>query len=1109
MSDARDPLVSEDTEAAPADRPIEADVATLAGPSSAPSGDDPTLSSDQAAHTDPPSASRPPTRIGRYVVLKPIGEGGMGLVFAAYDPELDRKVAIKLVRPALHEQAAKEPQLRLLREAQTLAKLAHPNIIHVYEVGALRDGVFIAMEYFEAPTLKRWQDQSEISWREILAAYRAAGRGLEAAHAAGLVHRDFKPHNVLVGADGQVRVIDFGLALETSTVALAAQLDDPPEAALERLTMTGKIMGTPPYMAPEQWAGKSVDARTDQFSFCVSLYEALYGERPFAGKTFAELGANVTRGIIQPPPRFERVPSWLRPALLRGLAVDPEQRYPNITELLAVLERDPAIRRRRGVLGVAAVSLAIAGAFAWNRMEDVQRARAEGERLRVEFGRMRASNAEEELHRVRTRNATQRWDDLVLAWANERVDDDPTRALASLRHLQDLDTNLAAARTIAADAWQRGVARESVELSGTALELAVTPTGDLVATLAAGGIIQAWRRGDRQQLPAWTCPEPVASLALAPHAPLLAVGSKSGSIFLVELGSQGVTSFAAHEGAVLALSFAADGSVLASAGADHAVRRWSATGERIDAMTNHDAEVVALSYDLGGTALASATKTGQLAWWNPQTAKVQKVEAAGQVVSLAAANGTVWTVARDGRVWWWRPGSQPRETANAGIASLQATADGGLILVHQNGSVTWTDGDPEIPPRPLLVGAPVTQLAYSPDDGGIWLAGPDIGVQRWDAAPDHAKTIAFEQTAGALAFSPDGSLLAIAGAAGTLKVSGLRSDFSREGTLEGRPVRASWSPNSDRLAVQMLDASVEIIDAQAPESNVVRFAWGETRESERTSTASPPSLAWTNDGSGLAFARCDSPDSCVVALLDANTGQASGHRAFAEFASTLTPNSDGSSILIGIRDKARVVVLDVDTAEYVESKFIANDQRILGQAWSEEGDGRVRIATASDDTLRVWSWQPTSGQYHRILEESGFSQMQPSEDASAVYLDSGDKLAVLWSIAGTRFMPGPELPGGVEHIRLSDDGRILLARGRNDDGVGFTFVFDLAIGQGRRLPQLLDPVALSVDGVVADYRHGPGVRIWDEPTPEDAAGFRAWLEQATTIEVPLEAFRGG
>jgi hypothetical protein len=321
-------------------------------------------------------------------------------------------------------------------------------------------------------------------------------------------------------------------------------------------------------------------------------------------------------------------------------------------------------------------------------------------------------------------------------------------------------------------------------------------------------------------------------------------------------------------------------------------------------------------------------------------------------------------------------------------------------------------------------------------------------------------------------------------------------------------VRASFSPTGDRLGIQLLDGSITIVDPRAPESNLVWSTDDDVSEIlDHSGVAPHPTLAWTDDGSALAFARCPSATACIVTLFDVATAELRAPKAYVDFVSTLDPNADGTSILIGRRDVPIVMVLDIETRELVGTNFGLEGEVVLGQAWSDEGDGRVRIATASGETLSVWSWQPTSEQRHRILEESGFSRVWPSEDATAVYLHSDDRMAVLWSIAGTRFLPVPELPSTVEHIRLSDDGRTLLARGRNEDGSGFGIVFDLEIGQGRQLPRLLEPVALSVDGVVADHRHGPGVRIWDEPTPEDAAGFRAWLEQATTIEVAVDVFR--
>ncbi|PRQ08570.1 Serine/threonine-protein kinase PknB [Enhygromyxa salina] len=1075
-------------------------------------GEQPTLGAGELG--DPGAI---PARIGRYVVIEPIGEGGMGLVFSAYDPKLDRKVAVKLVRPALRETDSGgpgDPHRRLLREAQVLAKLSHPNVIHVYEVGALQDQVFITMEYFEGPTLERWQDRTNGSWRETLAIYRAAGRGLEAAHAAGLVHRDFKAQNVLVGADGQVRVIDFGLAREGDSVPLATQLGDEAAAAtLEQLTMTGAIMGTPAYMAPEQHADRELDARTDQFSFCVSLYEALYGERPFAGSTLAELSANVLGGKIQPPPRFEEVPAWLRRVLLRGLAVNPDDRYPSITQLLAELGRDRVAWGRWVVAGVGVVALATLGWFGWGQVSEAQRARAQGEHLRVEFGRMRASNAEDELHRLRARTSTQRWDDLVLAWANEEVSIDPTRALASLRHLQDLEANLGAARTIAANAWQRGVARTATPLSGDVVALAVTDLGDFVATLDDAGVVRTWDLGG--QLREWPCPETASALAVASGSHSFAVGTKAGTIHLVDstTGAPAVVTIAAHEGTIHALAFAPDDAALASAGHDHAVRRWALpTGERIDAMTNHDAAVVALAYERGGVGLATASVTGQLGWWDPTTAKVRMVDGGGgRVSSLVVSKATVWAVANDG-VITWRPDSTPRRISLAHVAALQLTDEGAVIAVHDDGAVTWSDDNPDSPPRPLIVSAPATRVAHSAGDGGIWLAGPELGVQRWDATPASASVSPFAEGAGALSFSTDGQLLAIVGNRGGLRVQQSTGESVLTTSFDVRPVRASFSPTADRVAVQLIDGSVQLVTTQAPAQTrtLIELKVGplaKPLELVGSSGGAPhPELVWTPDGRALAFAACFYVDNCNVVVVDADTEAMRGPVAQVPYVSTLAPTPSGDAVLIGRRDQPVVAVLDVASGELSDTSFAG--MRLLGQAWTE--DGRVRIATAEAETSSIWSWDPESGQRHRLLDEAGFSQLTATEDATAVYMRSQDDTAVLWSIASTRFALVPVLPPGVDRIYLSADGQTLLARGFTErDNAGFSQVLDVRTGQARRLPRLLDPIDVSVAGVVADHQYGVGVRIWDDPTPDQAVEFQTWLEHATNVEVGVEALRAG
>ena len=371
--------------------------------------------------------------IGRYVVLGLVGRGGMGEVYAAYDPELDRKVAVKLLRikPGAGVSLT-EGRQRTMREAQAIARLSHPNVVVVYDVGTFEEKVFIAMEFVEGHTAGYWTHSQHRTWQETLKVYMAAGRGLAAAHGKGLVHRDFKPDNIMVSRDGQVRVMDFGLArqvsgkqpstekavvvggieggvvitqklpaplfgsgaavaaaegvpvavstspsgrveversvpLDSHTMVLTPVAKDADDEDLEptnsgrleeRLTRTGAMMGTPAYMAPEQFRGHATDARTDQFAFCISLYEALYGERPFGGNTLMALTTNVVNGRIREPPAGSKVPLWIRKILLRGLRVSADERWPAMEDLLEALSKNPAVARRRW--GVATGSLLLA-----------------------------------------------------------------------------------------------------------------------------------------------------------------------------------------------------------------------------------------------------------------------------------------------------------------------------------------------------------------------------------------------------------------------------------------------------------------------------------------------------------------------------------------------------------------------------------------------------------------------------------------------------------------------------------------------------------------------------------------------------------------------------
>ena len=325
---------------------------------------DSTLAAPQAARRRAEVLGRGVT-LGRYVLLRHLGSGGMGAVYEAFDPELERKVAVKVIHPLDDERGSSDDRTaRFHREARTLAKLVHPNVVAVYDVGSLEAGIFVAMELIDGASLRKWLELEPRSLREILRVLVAAGRGLAAAHASGIVHRDFKPDNVMVSTHDGVKVLDFGLATVDRPLGRDPGDDARPvRSALTTqptdLTATGAIMGTPAYMAPEQHRGTSVDPRADQFAFCVTLYEAITGQRPFVADTLPALVTRVIEGDLSPLPSGTRLPRWLATPILRGLSTDPAQRWPSMDDLLAQLQRRPL--RRRVQLGFVALAVASLG----------------------------------------------------------------------------------------------------------------------------------------------------------------------------------------------------------------------------------------------------------------------------------------------------------------------------------------------------------------------------------------------------------------------------------------------------------------------------------------------------------------------------------------------------------------------------------------------------------------------------------------------------------------------------------------------------------------------------------------------------------------------------
>ncbi len=331
-----------------------------------------------------------PTHLGRYVVIEQIGRGGMGRVLRAYDPKLRREVALKLVGGDVPDS---EGRTRIVREAQAMAQLSHPNIVPVYDVEYQGDGIYIAMEYVRGDTLATWLARESREWRQVLLRFLDAGRGLSAAHAAGMVHRDFKPSNVMIGADDRVRVMDFGLVRTSDPVVSPSDAGVPgdlrtssPELfgldASGDQTGAGVVMGTLHYMAPEQHRGAAVGPAADQYAFCVALYEGLFGVRPFSGEDARALLRAKERGVSAKRVPVGSVPAWLRTAVLRGLEPTPAARWPSMQALLAALQHGRTRARQRRVVaafvGLTAVATAVFGAREISRRRTLASCEHEG-----------------------------------------------------------------------------------------------------------------------------------------------------------------------------------------------------------------------------------------------------------------------------------------------------------------------------------------------------------------------------------------------------------------------------------------------------------------------------------------------------------------------------------------------------------------------------------------------------------------------------------------------------------------------------------------------------------------------------------------------------------
>ena len=1106
-----------------------------------------------------------PDAIGRFKISRRLGAGGMGMVFEGRDETLERKVAVKLLRLDDTGSQSDEASARLLREAQALARVTHPNVIQVFEVGTWRDQVFVAMEYIDGCTFEEWQRDPDLAWPEILRAYLDAGRGLAAAHAAGIVHRDFKPSNVMRANDGRVVVLDFGLARDTNDLdtagdsmilARAAQsaaslarraLTDPLGTPL---TATGAVMGTPAYMAPEQHAGTRTDARTDQFSFCVSLYEALYGERPFSGGSLAVLASSVLEGRVRPVPEFTRVPIWIREVLIRGLDVEPDARFADMNALLGELDRVPVGRRGRWRrwAAVGAISLATAGAtWTARRSIDLEPARA-----RVAAVLASATLERDALEeRGAGTSADAHWDALVLAHARESVAKDPTMALASLRHLTPGETHwVPAARVLAARARDEGAAWRQTELGDARVRsLWIAGLGDLVVGHDSAGGAWRWDLDDDRREPI-RIEAGVRALTMASAARSGAVVDGEGRFWELslipgertELSEMGLQS--SCERPRLVQSAEARHLIELCEGSwRHFVRGgrgWTerrldpVEGEIFDARaTEHGAWALVRGggqqHELWalGDALARGDASGdegsktseemEASWKGAErvalAGRARAFAGGARIDSLAvdAGDGVLRLDAKGSKLE--RLGATPKSSsAEVGAAGL-AWADGAQVVVDRGYERRRFRGHPA--PITRIVAATLQPRVVSLDASGV--------LRVW--RPGRGGARLREADAGGIevmSSSADGRVVYTASGDGTVRrielASGDQPDFEDAlvGKMAGAVRTLVASPAGGHVAAAGENPGVRVWARGI--SDPVVFA----REQQPARA-----LAWSRDGSRVAAGTCTTAEGCGlwVAAPDGSVERSfvgparapkliafsrSGRRVAA-----VEPEEDGSYLWTVDLDD------DDDEMERLRGRFgrvaamAFDEDEALWVLWQAQSDGDLRLWKIDDEGRggRVGHWPDA-----RALQGDDGSQVSGSSGAAA---SSGawaawvrDRRVELLNLEtmeamSVRELP-PDFPGeGVPwsdttppvwtsfSVRRGGDAVALYEAERGDER-DVAWLVDFASRESRPLEFGVGP---RVWGAALVDAPGPYLRAITDMLPRDPERFMRWLERETRVWV--------
>ena len=1060
-----------------------------------------------------------PAMIGRFRVLRPLGAGGMSVVYAAYDERLDRKVAVKLLKGG----GSPDNQARMLREAQAMAKLSHQNVVAVHEVGTWGEQVYIAMEFVKGMDLRAWLAHEPRAWPEVLEVFTAAGHGLSAAHQAGLVHRDFKPANVLLGDDGRVRVVDFGLVRQSDELHVPGPgFSSPPMSVVglhTTLTATGAILGTPAYMSPEQHEGRAADARSDQFSLCVALWEGLHGAPPFAGATLPALAEAVCRGRVRPVPDDSRVPAWLRRVVLRGLSVDPAARWPGMDELLDELGRDPdRLRRARLRVGlIAGAVTAVVLGFAWlasdqadvarvaQRAEaaaDRQRRQAEDQQVTAETARDEAmEQLEQQLAEVKAARAGLERALHTADAERKRAEDESAAAEAQRVRAEAQRRDAEAARREAELQTTRAVQEARRARDATRLARALGAAEDDPTTVLA--LLRETE--DPASTPGWV-PAAVDTL-LQPV-----------SLAVLRL----------HRGSVHAAIFSADGRSVATAGDDHVAARWQWGTGAAPQRREHAAPVKFLA--LGpGEVWASGASDGEVQVGGDLP---RRLAHGGELRAMALSGDgrSLATGSADGRLRLWDvDDGSSRELVGHRAAVLSVMFDRAgrrLVSAAADGTARVWDVAPAGPAKPLqllqllqLLQHPtaVRVAAFHPDGRSVATGAQDGEVRVWRIAGDPlpAPTLHHGHTGEvvALAFHPRGDALLSASLDGTTRVWSYKPG-QKDRVLRGHAGRvysAQWSPDGDRIVTASQDGTARVWPAQGGPPRVLRGhaeelgAAGFDAAGDHVVTAGrdgsvrvwqvrgsgeevpvlrpgghPTLLAWTPDGEHLLSGRSDG----VIQLWD--PASADPARRLAEPGpAPLWLGADAREAR-AIRNDGVLLRWPLAGGPSVRSVLIPATPAASAASLTADG---TRAALATADAL--WLLSPGTGERQALRGHTGTifaAALRP--DGRALLTGASDRSARLWPLDSLSPGTDPRVltphSGGVTAVAFRGDGEWVATAGWDKRAR----VWPAAGGDPVVLAGHTGPVwalAFSPDGArVATGADDRSVRVWpvdgrDEP----------------------------